>query len=522
MNICVTVNSLYMKYLYVMLQSLYENNNSGSIHLFVLHRDFTQEDIKQITNITEQFNNVVDFIYVDPKKYDVLPDTFKKNNNLSVEILFRLSIPELLPSNIDRVLLLDVDIVVNKNIEEMYNTEFGNCVLAAVPNIGANCQVMPEFRDWYPENRSHWTHYNTGVLLWNLKKIREEFPYEYILKCGEEHTDIKKPQFEEELFNVVFGEYLIKPLGYEWNYQNRVLLFNRQNTLYKVYDSIEDIRNECSIIHYVDVNPWVYGRRNFGYDIWWEYCAKTPFFTTILDVFHASITELLYQKDTTIKYLAILGNEVRLNNVVRRIKLLGATKIVLYNVNRVTQLLYNALYAREVKVSCIIDDNEQFFYNVEGCPVIKSSELLENDNSIVIVPNALHYNDAINKLTKYKNIEVICIDELIELVTWKNKLSNCIEDGKNIIVYGAGGLGTKLVNNIKLSKVYNLQGWYDKNYINFENEVRNPDLIPETKFDYMIIAISNKKTANEIIEEMKGKGIDSNKIIWIERLIMFV
>lgn len=522
MNICVTVSSLYMKYLYVMLQSLYENNELGSIHLYVLHRDYTQEDKDYIIDITKRYNNEVDFIYVDPQKYDVVPDTFKKNNNLSVVILFRLSIPELLPENIDRVLLLDVDLVINKNISEMYNTDFEDCVFAAVPNIGANCQIMPEFRAWYPQNRSHWTHYNTGVLLWNLKKIREEYPYEYLLKCGENHTDIKKPQFDEELLNVEFGEHLIKPLAYEWNYQSRVVLFNRQNTLYKVYKSIDEIRRECGIIHYVDANPWVYSKRNFCYDIWWEYCAKTPFFTAIQDIYHASITEFFYQKDMTIKYLAILGHAYRMNIVVRRIKLLGASNIVLYNVNRVTQLLYNTLHVRNVKVSSVIDDKENTFYDIKDCPVIKSNELTESDKGIVIVPNALHYEEAKNKLSKNKNLEVICIDEIIEMVSWEEKLGRYIKSDKNVTVYGAGGLGKKLVNNIKTSELFNLIGWYDKNYANLDNEVQSPELISEANFDYIIIAISNKKTANKIIEELKGKGIDSNKIIWIERLIMFV
>lgn len=48
-------------------------------------------------------------------------------------------------------------------------------------------------------------HYNTGILMWNLKKIRKDFPPEYIFHQAWEHP-INIATFEEELFNVVFGE----------------------------------------------------------------------------------------------------------------------------------------------------------------------------------------------------------------------------------------------------------------------------------------------------------------------------
>ena len=73
MNICVTVSSQYMRYLYIMLQSLYENNKKNSINLYVIQRNFTDEDKKVIFDLTDRFKNTVNYIWVDEHKFDNMP-----------------------------------------------------------------------------------------------------------------------------------------------------------------------------------------------------------------------------------------------------------------------------------------------------------------------------------------------------------------------------------------------------------------------------------------------------------------
>ena len=205
MNVCVTVNSKYMRYLYTMLLSLYKNNKRGSICLYVIQRDFTEENKKTILDLTEQYENWVKYIWIDEHKFDSMPVYTKERKNLSLEIYFRLLIPELIPDEIDKILMLDVDIVVNHSIEELYALDMSKKCLGAAPNMCANFIVDKTFRKWYPKDRTHWIHYNTGVLIWNLKRIREKYPREYLFQMAFKHK-IETSTFEEELFNVEFGE----------------------------------------------------------------------------------------------------------------------------------------------------------------------------------------------------------------------------------------------------------------------------------------------------------------------------
>ncbi len=282
MNVCVTVNSKYLRYLYTMLLSLYENNKRGSICLYVLQRDFTIDDKRVILELTERYENRVKYIWVDEHKFDSMPAHTQERKNLSLEIYFRLLIPELIPDRVERILMLDVDIIVNHSIEELYTTDMGDKCLSAAPNMCANYIVADNFRKWYPKDRTHWTHYNTGVLLWNLKRIREVYPKEYLFQMAFKHK-IETSTFEEELFNVEFGEdniFALDPL--KWNYiSTRINKFVKPN--FKKYQSLEAIKSNCAIIHYAGMNPWEAGVKDESFFFWWDYAKETPYYKAFLE-----------------------------------------------------------------------------------------------------------------------------------------------------------------------------------------------------------------------------------------------
>ena len=96
--------------------------------------------------------------------------------------------------------------------------------------------------------------------------------------------------------------------------------------------------------------------------------------------------------------------------------------------------------------------------------------------------------------------------------------------GSKIIIYGAGNVGKDfytqlyLVNNNPISKKYFIEAWIDKSFDAYElnkpfDYVKN---INNHEFDYIVIAVSNKKAANEIKDELKKNNVPDEKIIWSE------
>jgi lipopolysaccharide biosynthesis glycosyltransferase len=83
---------------------------------------------------------------------------------------FRIFLPELLPA-VERVLYLDVDTIVLDRLDELFTTELGDDLLAAVPNVfqldhlGRLEQLgIDDPRDYF----------NSGVLLMNLEEMRRD------------------------------------------------------------------------------------------------------------------------------------------------------------------------------------------------------------------------------------------------------------------------------------------------------------------------------------------------------------
>lgn len=91
-----------------------------------------------------------------------------------------------------------------------------------------------------------------------------------------------------------------------------------------------------------------------------------------------------------------------------------------------------------------------------------------------------------------------------------------LKKDSSIILYGAGEVGQSYYKCIDKT-TYIFAGWVDKQYqqyVQFGYNVHPVDYLFETHFDYILLAIYNDKTAREIIEELTGRGIPEERIIW--------
>lgn len=89
-------------------------------------------------------------------------------------------------------------------------------------------------------------------------------------------------------------------------------------------------------------------------------------------------------------------------------------------------------------------------------------------------------------------------------------------EGKKIVLYGGGKIGKQTLHKL-LSLNLNIEiiGWVDKNYKEKNNRLlQSPDLLINTDFDYLIIAIKAQNLALQIKEELVHIGIKKEKILW--------
>ncbi len=81
-----------------------------------------------------------------------------------------------------------------------------------------------------------------------------------------------------------------------------------------------------------------------------------------------------------------------------------------------------------------------------------------------------------------------------------------------IVLYGAGQVGWHYYKQLMKTPYCDLVSWVDKNS-NLEM-VDKPGKIRDISYDYVVVAIKNKRVVDEVINALTGMGVPSDKIIW--------
>lgn len=93
-----------------------------------------------------------------------------------------------------------------------------------------------------------------------------------------------------------------------------------------------------------------------------------------------------------------------------------------------------------------------------------------------------------------------------------------IENGRKIILYGAGDIGRNYYHYIREKKEWDLAAWVDvsaEKYRNMGNHVQDIDVIEQIEYDVILIAVMEEKTAKSIRMSLCERGISDDKILWM-------
>ncbi len=167
-------------------------NTEAPLSVSVLTRGLGED---YFTRIANDFKNVhFTFFKCDDVSYG---NSLRMLSHITVSTMDRLLLPELL-SDLDKVLYLDIDILVVSDIAELYGLSLGDKCLAGKNSTWgpwrygtkmayrASLSLGPEDawhlrRKLHSEGKLHFNTFNAGVILMNLNKMREDsFSAEYI------------------------------------------------------------------------------------------------------------------------------------------------------------------------------------------------------------------------------------------------------------------------------------------------------------------------------------------------------
>ena len=91
-----------------------------------------------------------------------------------------------------------------------------------------------------------------------------------------------------------------------------------------------------------------------------------------------------------------------------------------------------------------------------------------------------------------------------------------IVKGSEVVIYGAGRVGQDYYEQLNHNKYAKVVGWVDKNAKRYSDlEVKPVESLKEIKkMDYIVIAIVNKKIAENVKNRVLEMGIPIDKIVW--------
>ena len=215
MNILVTLDRNYLQPLSVLLCSLFLCHPDQSFDVFVISDDLTEEDIGSVKAMCTRFDSEMHLIHVPEDCFDNAPTL----RYYSKAMYYRLLAAQLLPKDMDRILYLDPDILVIGSLTALYAMEMGDQLYAAAMHEGL-INLSGPVNQIRLQNRETSAYYNSGVLLMNLARIREEVMPQAIFEYVEKNRNILILP-DQDVLNGLYGSRILAIDECVYNYDAR-------------------------------------------------------------------------------------------------------------------------------------------------------------------------------------------------------------------------------------------------------------------------------------------------------------
>lgn len=271
-NIVVSTDSKYLIHTQTLISSI-ETNVKGKIKVFVLSFGLTEREKLETKNL---FN--CEIIYIDLTDEIIskrLCPQYTLGGYMSVASYGRLLIPELLPKEIDKCLYLDVDGIVLKDLDKLWEYNLDDYVVAGCKDITLEyCKLEIGIHPLA-------SYINAGFILFNLKRAREidltQLFSEFIIK----HKG-NVLHMDQGVLNGVLSEHILL-LPFSYNVLTPLFFQNSHslNNHYFKYDisesDLENARNNPLFVHFTAGNtsrPWEQNCKHPYRRHYWEYREK--------------------------------------------------------------------------------------------------------------------------------------------------------------------------------------------------------------------------------------------------------
>ncbi len=279
-HICYSLDNNGINHLLTSVYSLLKNkSNKTTYKIIILYVGLSKNQINLIKSLSKNRNGVsFSFIncYDFCEKYKIADYKKTFDNQLfkfytklkwPLPMFFYYFLPEILPVSIDKVIYLDIDTLILKDLSKLYNLKINTSIAGVscydlayvikrqnfLNNFGALREYIPSWPGFEDKDITKYENIiNSGVILINFKKFIKKFDtQEKIKNLFQKNKEWGYP--DQELLAKIFQKD-ITLIDVKYNFQVHFFADNFLESSFSVYDlSIEKLKNFISwvnIIHY--------------------------------------------------------------------------------------------------------------------------------------------------------------------------------------------------------------------------------------------------------------------------------
>lgn len=238
------------------IRSLLRHKKSETIYdITIVGLHLSDENIRKITYVNKP-NATISVVQINDEIEEF--SCFKTTEHgVSNSALVKFILPDIFSTN-EKLLYLDGDIAVMKDLHELYMTDISDVYAGVVRDMPQVLYEKQIFGVKYGRD-----YFNSGVLLLNLKAMRRD---DMQRKLIAEKISSTSKLMDQDIFNELFqGHVKLLPIINNTLYVNlirskekySISLINQANG--KQYKALEDVRRDSRIIHYCSEDkPWKY------------------------------------------------------------------------------------------------------------------------------------------------------------------------------------------------------------------------------------------------------------------------
>lgn len=280
-------SNLFCPYAAVTIQSIIDTATQRyNYDIIVTSLDIDKENAEIISGMADGKPNISIRVFNISEYRKQYP--LEGNRRFGSETWTRVFLADLMP-RYSKVIDLDSDMIIRKDIGELFRTDISKHYLAGVQDYFAfysyyGTYISGKFKTYLKSKiglDNIRDYVNAGCLIFNLEKIRQDYPLKDILKIIEEK---KFDILEQDTFNYMFKGG-IKHLDMSWNF-----LVDTIGVIgYADKDAPDDFKllhdkaeESIKIIHYAaPEKPWDYPENPYAL-YFWECARRTPYYSCLL------------------------------------------------------------------------------------------------------------------------------------------------------------------------------------------------------------------------------------------------